>query len=576
MKPLSEKLFFFLLFLLLLFVYFKSLFFNFTYLDDYVQVVENPYIKSLNLGSFKKIFSNTFVGMYQPATTTLYAFVHSIFDTNPLGYHIFSLMFHFMNALLVFKVLKFLFERKELTYLLTLIFALHPMQVESVSWVSAFSNLVYSFFFLLSFLWYLKFLRKKENSVYFVSLLFFVLACFSKSAAVTLPVILILVDIFQNKSFSKVRWINKIPFFIISLIFGLITLLSRETAGHLSDLSTDFDIVDRVFLVAHSILFYPVSFVFPFHLSAFYPYPELVNGSLPLLYYLSLPTIIIIGFLLYYFRKQERIWFGTFWFLITIALVLQLIPVGNQIVTDRYIYLPMIGLLILAGSILRKTDQKYIKLLLIFPLFFAYLSFERTGIWQNDETLWKSVLEKYPNVSQAYNNLGSYALKQNQPDKAFNYFNRAIQLQPNYADAYSNRGNLFAQSNNSEQAIKDFTTAVSLKEHADAYFNRANEFSKLGRIDEAISDYSKSIRLSPKVDSYTNRAFAYLKSGKVNLAEKDLQQALSLNPEFSQAYFLKGIVEQQKGNRLAACNLFQKAIQLGSENAKTAYQQSCN
>ena len=549
---------------------------SFTFLDDHVQVVENPFIKSLDFQSLKEIFSNYFVGMYQPITTLFYAITLSIFGLNPEAFHLMSLLIHVINCIFVFKLLQLFFLSDKLSFLLAVFFLVHPMQVESVAWVSAFSNLLFSFFFLAAFWTYIKYSQGKNTKYLALCFSLFIVSCLSKSAAVVFPIVLFTYDYYLSNKIELKSVLQKIPFLAISILFGLITISGRETAGHLSDLTEIFSAFDRLFLVSHSLLFYPIKFLIPYQLSAFYPYPNLSNGSLPILYYLS--PIVIFGLftVLFYLRKKSLLMFGAGWFVGTIALVLQFVPFGNQITTDRYIYLPLFGLLVIIGFFLQKLKSSKLFLLSCIPLILlSALSFHRVHIWENDETLWLSVLETHPNVSQAYNNLGSYALKQNKNKRAFNYFNQAIQLQLNYADAYSNRGNLFAQAGNSDKALKDFNKAILLKPHADAYFNRANEYSKLNQLNEAISDYTKSIELEPRADSYTNRAFTYLKLKKIELAKKDLKIAKKLNSSYGRAYFLEGILEQNVGNKTAACAAFLKAATLGEKNAKEAYSQTC-
>tara|TARA_B110000046_G_scaffold25332_1_gene24762 strand:+ start:23122 stop:24855 length:1734 start_codon:yes stop_codon:yes gene_type:complete len=549
---------------------------SFTYLDDHVQVVENPFVKTLDFNSIKGIFSSFFVGMYQPITTLFYAITYSLSGLSPAAFHILSLVIHVTNSMVVFKLLQSFFNSKKINFLLTILFLVHPMQVESVAWISALSNLLFSFFFLTAFWSYLSY-RATGNSKYIVlCFILFLLSCASKSVAVVFPVILIAYDYYQPNKIDIKLLLQKIPFLTVSVSFGVVTILGRETAGHLSDLTGTFSALDRVFLVSHSILFYPIKFLIPFHLSAFYPYPVLSNGALPVLYYLS--PVLIIGLLVAIIRvrKKKLLIFGSAWFAITIALVLQFVPFGNQITADRYIYLPLFGLLLILGFLLQKLKDSKLILLFSIPLILlSFLSFQRAQIWENDEILWTSVVETHPNVSQAYNNLGSFALKSKQAKEAFDYFNQAIEIQPNYADAYSNRGNLFAQSGNSSAAMRDFNKAIQLKPHADAYFNRANEYSKLNHLNEAISDYKKSIELDPKVDSYTNRAFTYLKLKNIILAKQDLKTAQKLNPNYGRAFFLEGIVEQNIGNKQAACAAFLKAANLGEKSAKEAYSQTC-
>lgn len=570
------SLYFVILFVANVLCYIGSVNQGFTYLDDHVQVVENPYIQSFGLTNLKTLFSSSVVGMYQPITSSLYALVIGLFSKDALYFHLLSLLFHILNTFLVFKVLETFFSHKKLTLLLSLVFALHPMQVESVVWVSAFSTLSSTFFLLVAFLCYKRFYGNKKNSAYLYSLLFFLLACFSKSAAVILPLLLILFDCYQNKTISF-NWKNKIPFFLLSILFGIITLSTRESAGHLSDLSISFNWFDRIFLVAHSILFYPFTFWLPIKLSAFYPYPELINDRLPILYYLSPAILIALTFFIIKQRKHVHIWFGALWFLVGIILVLQLVPFGNQITTDRYIYLPMVGLLIITGTWVQQfTSKKWFLLLFIIPFFFGVTSVQRSKIWENDETLWKSVIKEYPNVSQAYNNLGSFALQNNQTQAAIQYYNQAIQLQSNYADAYSNRGNIYAQYGDSEKAIADYNKAISLKDHADAYFNRANEFSKLNNFDAALADYTKSIEIEAKADTYTNRALVYLKTSKPQYAEKDLKSAIQINPYYDHAYFLYGLMLLRQKQMDLACSYFRKAAGLGNSSAKATILQHCN
>ena len=569
-----DLLFFIILITACLSVYYDSLSFNFTYLDDQVQVVNNTAIQSISWENLKHIFSSTSVGMYQPITTLIYAFEYQINGLNPVVFGIFSLIFHIVNCLLVFQLLRKLGINGLLNYFLVSLFALHPMQVESIVWVSAFSNLVFSTFFLLSLIYFLSVENQQSKKQLGWSLIFFILACLSKSMAITLPVILVFYQL-VSKRFGKINWIQFIPFFVISIVFGLITIFSRESAGHLSDLSVQFDWIERIFLISYSVLFYPFKFLFPLELSVFYPYPELTNGFLPWVYYLSFPLIILLFSLFWKNRKKLPLVFGVGFYLIAISLVLQLIPVGNQLTTDRYIYLPMVGFLLILAHFLVKLNRSILYILFIIPVAFAFKSHQRTTIWENDQLIWEDVIEKYPRVAQAHNNLGSYLLTKNQKSEAFKQFNLAIKYKPYYADAYSNRGNIYAQQGKVEQAISDFNDAVKLRPHADAYFNRANIYAQQGKVELALSDYSESLKIKKSADAFTNRAFVYLRIKSIDLALEDLNQAIALRPNFNRAYFLMGIAYQMKQNRPKACEAFATAIELGSENAKAAYRDYC-
>ena len=297
---------------------------------------------------------------------------------------------------------------------------------------------------------------------------------------------------------------------------------------------------------------------------------------MPITYYLSPLLLIAFAFVCWKYKIHQVIQFGVLFYLIGIALVLQLIPVGNQITTDRYIYLPMLGLLIILGFFLNKVQDKKVKiLLLLVPLAFAFLSFERSKIWQNDETIWLDVLSKNPKVAQAHNNLGSYYMQAGKAQKALNHFNIAIREKPYYADAFSNRGSLYAQLEKSDEAMRDFNQALKLRPHADAYFNRANELVKAKDLNSAIADYTASIKLAKSADVYTNRAFAYAQIGKIELATKDLETAIKLDPTYGQAYFLFGMILNTQGQKQAACIKLKKAMTLNHTKAKQAWEQIC-
>lgn len=576
MMPVFKKYGLLLIFFLSLIAFFPGLNNDFTHLDDQVQVVENTNLQSLDWQNIKAIFSSTSVGMYQPISSFLYAITYQFNGANAFSFHLLSLLFHLLNIFLVFTLLQKLKLEKAKALLLTAIFALHPMQVESVSWVSAFSNLIFSYFYLLALIKYRDFQLQKRGKQIALTLLFFILALLSKSSAVTLPLALLALDYFEKQKITFKDWLNKLPFFALSIVFGLITVFSRESAGHLSDLSVQFDWFDRLFLISYSVFFYPLKWLFPFELSAFYPYPELSNGFLPWIYYASSIVLLAVFWMLWKQRKRTYLILGSLFYLFSISVVLQIIPVGNQLTTDRYIYLPMLGLLLIVYELTQSIPiKKLLPFFAVWAILLLVASHQRTKIWANDQLIWEDVIDKHPKVAQAHNNLGSYLLQKGQAQKAFKHFNQAVQLKPYYADALSNRGNLYSQQGNTQKALQDFNEAIKHRPHADAYFNRANEYVRLGELQKAITDYSESAALNASPDTYTNWAYALLQLKKVSEAEDKLQKALQLNPQFAQAHFLSGMLAQQQNEMTKACVHFQKAAQQNHSQAKQAMGRFC-
>lgn len=572
----SNFLFLFAIGIAILATYFSSFENAFTYLDDQVQVVNNSTIKQLSAENVKAIFSSTSVGMYQPMTTLIYAVIYQLNGLSPFAFHFASALFHFLNTLILFLLLKELKFTHWLLYLMCTIFAMHPMQVESVAWVSAFSNLVFTSFYLSSLLLYLHFINGKKKLHYWLSCFLFLLSCFSKATAISLPLILIAIDFYQHKNLKWKNLVNKLPFLLVSITFGLIAINSREAAGHLSDLSLNFGLIDRVFLISYSLLFYPIKFLWGFNLSAFYPYPELSNGFLPWAYYAAFLVLLGCVGLLYKFRNQKELLIAALLYLLMIAPTLHFVPVGNQLTTDRYIYLPMLGLLLFLGFLFKNLPMNYFKYATIFlAVGLGLMSFERSKVWQNDKQLWTDVIAKHPNVAQAYNNLGSYVLLEGKKQEAFQNFDKAIQLKPYYADAYNNRGNLYSQAGKSEKAMADFNKAIELRPHADAYFNRGNELSKSGNFQMAIDDYSQSLSLKKSSDTYTNRAFAKMNLNADAEAVNDLKSALKLDPTYHQAYFLLAMEARKRVDFDAACRYLQKAAQYGNQKAAAGFRELC-
>ncbi len=569
---LKNLLLYLLILLGLVFIYKHSLNYDFTHWDDYEQVVENLNIHNLSFSKTAEIFSSTTVGMYQPITTFIYAIIYKIAGSDAFNFHLASLVFHWLNCILLIQLLRFFKLDFIPTTIAATLFAFHPMQVESVAWVSAFSTLTFTFFSLTSILFFIH--KKGSNSKYWLSLTFFLLACLSKSAAVFLPVFLLFLLHTNPFHIKKKEVALMVPFFLISFAFGIITILSRESAGHLSDISQSFSLFERVFLVSHSYLFYCTKFILPFDLSAFYSFPD-AEPTLPILYYLSPIAIAFLLYAIWKLREKKEIIIGFALYTLSLLLVLQIIPVGSQITTDRYIYFPMIGILLAFIPLLKLINNKLSYILLLVPAFLAFKSHHRTKVWENDKTLWTDVINKNADVPQAYNNLASFELEENNLEKALLNVNKAIILKPNYADAIANRGNIYSQIGQNDLAFKDFEKAIQLKPHADAYFNRGNLYTQTAQFNKAVNDYSQSIKLKASPDAFTNRAFCYLQLNNERNALQDLNFTIQQYPKFSSAYYLRGMLFIKKKKKIEACQNLSKASELGNKQAKEAISKFC-
>jgi len=324
--------------------------------DDDGYILNNSSIQTLSKENTKSIFSSFHMGNYHPLTTLTYALEYHFFGLNARYYHFNNLVLHLLNVFFVFVLVGLLFGRNNMALIAALLFAIHPMHVESVGWISERKDVLYALFFLLSLIMYLKYSENNQIKFYALSILFFLFSLLSKSAAVSLPMVLVACLFFRESGngFALKKYVLLFPFFALSLLFGIIALKSQGASTQY--LTPDYTIIQRLFTGHFALLFYMYKFVLPFNLSAFYPHPTLTNGVLPTLYYLS--PIIVWGIFagLYFFliRHKKVFVFGLLFFLFAIILVIQFIPVGGAITADRYTYVPYIGLYVWVAFLFHK------------------------------------------------------------------------------------------------------------------------------------------------------------------------------------------------------------------------------
>ncbi|MFQ5825435.1 MAG: tetratricopeptide repeat protein [bacterium] len=484
---------------------------GFTNWDDDDQVTNNNDIRVLSFDRLKKFFTSYYVGMYQPLTTVFFASAYNLNGLNPRVFHSASFIVHILNAMLVFGLIYLLTQRLAICAIVASFFALNPMNVESVAWVSASSTLIYSLFYLASLISYIYYVKNRNNSRYFyLSLFLFSLSLLSKSAAVTLPLLLILIDFYFTRKPDRKVFFEKVPFLILSIIFGIITVISRGPTNEFLDLGQNFSLFERVFLASHCFMFYLIKPLVPFTLSAYYPYPEKIGNLLPFEYYIAPLLIVLVVWLIVKSRShKKKIILGFLLFLIPISVVLQFVPTSSLIVADRYFYIPGIGLALLLGIVYnnlieRKHELKsMLRVVFIgYMLFLAVLTHNRVKVWKDSLTLWSDVISKQPKVFVAWNNRGIV------------------------------RGSL----RDFQDAITDFNTALKLKsDYYDAYINRGITRGALGDYEGEIADYSKAIEINPK----SGRGYFLRGLSKIAINQKeggcsDLYEASSLG--FKDAY----------------------------------------
>ncbi|PCJ89611.1 MAG: hypothetical protein COA57_01715 [Flavobacteriales bacterium] len=556
---------------------------DFVSFDDISYYVENEIIQELNWQNTKDIFTSFHKGNYHPLTTQMWAVEHALFGENSTALHVVSLLFHLLNVSLVFLFIKRLAGNQNVAFITSFLFGIHPMHVESVAWISERKDVLYTFFFLLALIYYSK-KPETQNSRFGIyhSLLFFVLACLSKSAAVVLPLILLLIDYFKERKFNFKLVIEKIPFFAISLIFGVTAIFSQQSTGAIQEMES-YSFFDRIFLASYGLLTYLYKMIAPIDLVCFYPYPAKINGSLPAIFYLYLIIMLALFFAVFLSRKKTKaIIFGAMFFLISVALVLQLLPVGGALMADRYTYLSYIGLFFILGNGYEWAIGKFKKQKVIFAgiigtysIGMVWICFNQVSVWKSSETLWTNAIEKYPSEI-AYNNRAYSYNQTEQYQKALKDIEKCLALNPNYQKAYNNAGLAYFHLGKFNLGLKALNKAIELNPKDDeAYLSRGNVYSSLNDYQNAVADYDYYLSKNQNNhEAFFWRGAAYYKLNNYERAIEDYTTAIHKNPNYFDAIFWRGAAYLDLKNNKKAIEDFTICIRLNKTDAVSYYNRS--
>lgn len=600
-------------------LYLNSINNGFVNWDDPSTVYQNSDINGLSSAHVKKIFTSSYVGMYQPVTTLVYAVEYAIYRLRPSGYHTTGLLIHLLNIILVFILAWKLTRKKSIAFIVSMLFAIHPMHVESVAWVSERKDLVYTAFFLLSLLSYLYYLKDSFKIKYLLlSFLFAVLSMLSKSSAVVLPLVFFIFDYYCERKQNLKSLLEKLPFFVLSVLFGIISIRSQEIYDLSSGTTDAFSLIERIFMACYAFSFYMVKMFLPFKLSVIHPFPQ--AGQLPLIMYLSPLFVGLVVWLCFYCRKKRPlVSTGILFYLVNVILILQIIPVGQTITAERYSYVSYIGLFLALGYFYENSAIKLKKQLsFVFVAFFILcigLGMQRNTVWKNSMTLFTDVIKKYPEVATAWFNRGQIKLDHNDLNGAAADFSEAVKLRPanakyrlglssvlfktgDYQNALNNyesidlssipdnagklnviygKGLCKAALNEFPAALKDFDTVLKNDtSNGKAYCDRAIVKAKMKNLEGAMADLNKSISLNPADEkAYFNRASARGSLNDIDGAMDDLKKVISINPSNAEAWITMGMIEYNAKNAKEACESWKTAAKLGASKATLFIDQYC-
>lgn len=560
------------------FCFYPSLQNKFTNLDDTQYFIENPVVHNINAENLKAIFTKQFVGNYQPLTMLSYMIDYKLFKLNPFGWHFVNLIFYLLCVLVVFLTAEKLVplyeerEKKVFAFITALFFGVHTLHVESVAWVSERKDVLYGFFFLWALYMYILHIKqeKRTNKYFFFSLFLFVLSILSKAQAVVLPMVFFPVDFLMKRKFTLQTIREKVPFFVIALCFGLLAINVQREAGAMQTFQY-FPFHERILFSCYALMTYLLKMILPIKLSCFYPYPETNDKINTVWVYISPAILFTIAFFIWkFFRKDRIMLFGTFFFLITIAPVLQLLPIGDALYADRYTFIPSFGLIFMGAyyCVCYARTRLFLSVIAVYFMFLCYLTFQRTKVWHDSITLYTDAIKNGYKAAILYNNRGAVLADSGRNEEALKDFIALVELKPRYPNGWRNKGLIHERLKQYDEALQSFSEQIKIHPNDPKnYLSRGALYVNRNDYEKAIKDFTKFIELNPNSgEGYYARSEALGKSGKLTEALSDINKAIGFSPDNAQAYNNRGIIYSMSGRYQEAVNDFTKSLQLNSDN----------
>ncbi len=540
----STYLLFVLIAVLALWIFVPS--FSYDYLilyDDGPLILENKAVLAKSWARIQVAFSEFVYGLYHPLTSLSFAYNYDWFDSSARSMHIINFLVHLLNGLLVYLLLQHFLKERLFSLLGCALFLVHPLHLESVVWLSERKDLLYTFFLLLAFLSYLRWRLKSDTKWFVFTILLFLASLLSKSAAVVFPLLILSYLFLWERKRAFKDYFHTLVLFVLSFVFGIINLLAQSEAGFIRELQ-EFSFIDRFFLLSYSFDYYILSFVWPFFASPKHFYPKLNDGLLSWEFYASFLLLISIAFICArVWKHHQKKLLGLFLFALAILPVLKIIPTGNDLVSDRYTYLPYFGLILFFFAFLQDAvkTQKHknfaILGLSIVVLSFSFFSKNYQMVWETEERIWTKVLRDNPNHSVPYTERGRFYIVHSEYERALFDLNKAIEIDDKNSLAWNNRASAFAGLGRVQEAVEDFDRAIELDpDYAFAYSNRGIELFKMGFADKAMEDFNRAIDLEPEnAGHYNNKGIALAQGGDLAGAVTLFKKALELSPGHSDA-----------------------------------------
>jgi len=519
--------------------------------DDGQYLTENVLVQKPSWASARQFLSevlkpSTVRGYYQPLAMISLMVDYALGgrSDNLTPFHRTSLALHVANTALIIVLLYLLFGRPWIAAAVGLLFGVHPMTVESIPWVGERKTLLAAFFALWCLILYVRFSRKNTWQLYLGCIAMYVLALLSKPTSTPLPVLMLLLDFWPLNRLNKTAVLEKIPLLIIGAVSSIITYISQSRTT-LTILPGEHSPAYVPLVLCHNIIFYLCKIIWPAKLSSHYSYPVPLGLSHPMVLAGVIGTCILILLLVISLRWTRGPLTGWLFFFLAILPTMQIIGFSDVIASDKFAYLPSVGLLMIlasflgwlySGSIIRKLSLRQVAVIIIVVIIAGAESLATRrylACWRDTVTLSRYMLTLTPDVASIHNMLGVALKSQGRIDEAIHHLHKAVELNPYYAEPHYNLGNALKSQGKLDQAIACYQQALQIRsDFAEAHYNLANVLSSQGKPDDAISHYQQALKINPNsIESHNNLANILASQGKLDQAISHFRQALKIEPD---------------------------------------------
>ena len=565
--------------------------FEFVNIDDHTYVVENPHVqRGLSPDGFRWAFGTLYSGSWLPLTWLSHMLDWEIYRSNAGGHHWTNVQIHLVGVLVMFWVLRAMTGMLWGSALAATLFAIHPLHVESVAWVSERKDVLSGLLWFATMGAYAGYVNSPGWGRYALVVLSFVLGLMAKPMLVTLPLVLLLLDgwplargaramtVFDRfvKGPVCIRLLaEKVPLLILATAVSVVTCFAQQESGAIGTLD-QYPLVVRAANAMVSYGEYIWKMVWPVELAVFYPYPEMPSAWKIVTAVLFLTAVS--AWVIRYARRYPFLPVGWLWYLGTLVPVIGIVQVGSQSLADRYTYLPLVGLFIAAAAgsnaIVERRPKWRTPLIVFFVVLLSWHGFlarAQVETWKDSITLFEHAIRVTEVNPVAHNNVGALVLSIDKRDceKAVPHFLKAIEQKADYAVPHYNLGVCAIRSGNHEKAIHHFQKAAELDPNsAQPRIELGLLLIQQGRFEAAEAYFLQVLRLNPSHEAaHTNLAMIFIHRGRLGDAEAHLREALRVNPRNAEALNNFGLVRMEQGRTEDAIASFMKARELMPGNA---------